>query len=163
MRTLIIFLLLFVTQSLQAQKPDFFRVYDSRGKKVAKGNIFTYSDTSITLTRRNRFIETPLTQIDIIKSKRTTGHRIAMTTLSVAGVAFIAAASLAAMNNGGYRNASLGPRTRRIRTKNAPTNVQKLKSPLEKPPKLQKKYMVNAYPEKWKETRKALYYYILQY
>ncbi len=162
MRALIILFLLFLAQSLHAQKPDFFRVYDSHGNKVAKGLIFTYSDTSITLTRRNRFIETPLSQIDIIKSKRTTGHRIAMTTLSVAGVAFIAAASLAAMNNGGYRNGTTGQGPRRIRTKNAPTNVQKLKSPLEKPPKLQKKYMVNADPEKWKETRKALYYYILQ-
>lgn len=160
MRTLLIFLLLFVTQSLHAQKPDFFRVYDSRGKKVAKGNIFTYSDTSITLTRRNRFFETPLSQINVIKHKRTTGHRIAIATLSVAGVAFIVGGAVYAISRSA--NWTLGPgEGRRPNKAAAPKNLQKLKSPLEKPPKLRKKYKVNGDPGKWEETRKALYYYIL--
>ena len=158
---ILIFLLLVLSQSLHAQKPDFFRVYDSHGKKVAKGTIFTYSDTSITLTRRNRFFETPLSQIDLIKSKRTTGHRVAMVTLGVVGFAFVVAGTLFTLNNGGYPNGTFGRGPRRIRNNDAPTNVQKLKSPLEKPPKLQKKYKVNSDTEKWQETRKALYYYIL--
>lgn len=158
MRTLIILFLLFLAQSLQAQKPDFFRVYDSHGKKVAKGIIFTYSDTSLTLTRRNRFIETPLSQIDLIKSKRTTGHRIAMTTLSVAGVVFIVAGTLFTLNNGGYRNGTIGRSPRRIRRNANPPNTQNPRSPLEKIPKQKKKYEVNGDAEKWKETRKFLFY-----
>ena len=84
-----------------------------------------------------------------------------MTTLSVAGIGFIAAATLFALNNGGYRNATLGPRTRRIRNNAAPPNTEKLKTPLEEPSRLQKKYKVNADAKKWEETRKALYYYII--
>ena len=161
MRTLIVALLLLLSQSFYAQKPDFFRVYDSRGKKVAKGIIFSYTDTSITLTRRNRFFETPLSQIDLIKRKRTRGHRVAMTTLSVAGIGFIAVATLFTLNNGGTPNWTLGPRRRTI-PKNADTPNQQIPaSSKEKPPKLLKKYKVNADPEKWEETRKALYYYIL--
>ena len=161
MRTLIFFLLLFFAQSLHAQKQDFFRVYDSRGKKIAKGNIFTYSDTSLTLTRRNRFYETPVSQIDIIRSKRTTGHRIAMTTLRVVGIAFIAAGTLFTLNNGGYPRASLGPRQKRIRRDKHTAGNEKGKGPIEKPPKPRKKYKVNADAKKWEETKKALYYYIL--
>jgi hypothetical protein len=161
MRTLIALFLVLLAPSLHAQKPDFFRVYDSRGKKVNKGIIFSYSDTSLTLTRRNRFIETPLSQIALIKHKRTTGHRVAMTTLKVAGIAFIAAGTLFTLNNGGYRNATLGPGPRRIRNNGAPPNAQKPKTPTEKPPKPEKKYKVNGDAEKWKETKKALYYYIV--
>jgi hypothetical protein len=43
----------------------------------------------------------------------------------------------------------------------APANPQKPKSPLEKPSMPEKKFKVNRDAEKWKETRKAQYYYIL--
>jgi hypothetical protein len=161
MRKLLFVLLLLLSPSLYAQKPAFFRVYDSRGKKVAKGNIFTYSDTSLTLTRKNRFIEIPLSQIHVIKYKRTTGHRVAMTTLTVAGIGFIAVATLFTLNNGGYRNVSLGPRTRTTRNDAAPADSQKLETPLEKPPRPAKKYKVKGDAKKWEETRKGLYYYIV--
>jgi hypothetical protein len=161
MKPIIGLLLFFLFESAAAQNSDFFRVYDSRGKKVARGIIFTYSDTSLTLTRRNRFFEIPISQIDVIKSKRTTGHRIAMTTLTVAGVAFIVAGTLFILNNGGYRNGTLSPGPGRIRRNRDKPGNEKIKSPLEKIPKPQKKYKVNADAEKWKETRKALNYYII--
>ena len=78
-------LLLLLFQSVNPQKPAFFRVYNANGKKLNKGELFQLSDTSITLTRKNIFVETPVSQIEVIKSKRTTGHRILITTLSIAG------------------------------------------------------------------------------
>jgi hypothetical protein len=97
----------------------------------------------------------------LIKSKRTTGHRVAMTTLSVAGIGFIAAATLFTLNNGGRPNWTLGPRRKRV-PRNADTpNQQKHATAKEKAPKLPKKYKVNADAKKWEETRKALYYYII--
>jgi hypothetical protein len=80
---------LFLLQSAQAQKQNFFRVYNIQGKKVNKGAIFQLSDTSVTLTRKNIFTETPVSQIKVIKSRRTSGHRVLVTTLSVVGVAVL--------------------------------------------------------------------------
>lgn len=159
MKTIIGLLLLFLVQSAYAQKPAFFRIYNANGKKVNKGNIYELSDTSLTLTRRNLFVETPLSQIHVIKSKRTTGHRVAMTTLSVVGVAFIVAGTLFSLNNGGTRNWPLGRGPQRIRKNTDTPGHQKPSSPLNRPPKPQKKYKVNADVEKWQEQRKLLFYH----
>ena len=81
-------LLFFPLAFANAQEPVFLRVYNAQGKKINKGYLFYLSDTSITLTRKRTVVtETNVSQIHIIKSKRTRGHRILVTTASVAGVA----------------------------------------------------------------------------
>jgi hypothetical protein len=158
MKTIIGLLLFFLVQSADAQKPAFFRIYDANGKKVNKGNIYGLSDTSLTLTRRNLFVETPISQIHVIKSKRTTGHRVMMTALTVVGVGVILVGTVYSLSHRGQRNCFINSRpgkTRKIADK--PTN-EKVISPLKKIPKPQKKYKVNADVEKWQEQRKLLFY-----
>ena len=98
---IIVLLLLFLVRFAGAQKPAFFRVYNAEGKKVNKGTLYEFSDTSVTLTRRNQFVETHLSQIDVIKSKRTTGHRVMKTTLIVMGAAVFLVAAVYALSRGG--------------------------------------------------------------
>ncbi len=137
-------ILLFLLQSAPAQKTNFFRVYNLQGKKVNKGAIFQLSDTSITLTRKNIFTETPVAQIKVIKSKITTGHRIMVTTLSVVGVAvlFVGAIYNLAQSDGSDNTGN----------KSGSNN----KTRMGKPPRPQKKYRVNGDTGMWKEQRKVL-------
>ena len=142
-RIIFLLLLFFSSQLITAQKPAFLRVYNSHGKKINKGELFQTSDTSITLTRRNLFTETPVTQIDVIKSNRTTGHRIVITTLSVVGFAVVL---VSALNNTSerqrYNNTSSNKST-------GTTTV----NPILKTARPLKKYKVNQDPEQWKKQR----------
>ncbi len=144
-------LLFFLVQFAEAQKPAFFRVYNSHGKMVNKGSVFELSDTSLTLTRRNIFVETPVEEINVIKSKRTTGHRALIITLKVVGVVFFLAATA-------YSLAQDGPRTGTINSGGNKSQSGNSKSPLHKTPRPQKKYKVNTDVEKWQEQRKLLFY-----
>jgi len=155
MKTIIVLLLLFLVQSADAQKPAFFRVYNSEGKKVNKGALFEFSDTSVTLTRRNQFVETHLSQIDVIKSKRTTGHRVMKTTLVVVGAAVFLVATVYALAHSGSRYGTIDPGGA---GKSKPGGLQ---HPRGKPPRPQKKYKVNSDVEKWQEQRKLLVYQIV--
>ena len=151
MKKILSFLLLFfLFASADAQKANFFRVYNLKGKKINKGEIFQLSDTSIILTRRNMFVETPISQIDVIKSKRTTGHRVLKTTLVVVVAVVVLAGYVAAL-------ARTGPRYG-----NTPDfdsfKHEKLRSPRQKPTRPQKKYKVNSDAKKWQEQRKLLAY-----
>src|SRR5687767_7895479 len=134
MKRAICLLFLFVTlHFVNAQKPTFLRVYNAHGKKINRGTIFETTDTSITLTRKNIFTETPIAQIDVIKSKRTTGHRILITTLSVAGIAVLLAGAVhsLARPHGYYTN------TDKQQTKKNPMSLRS------KPPRPLKKYQVS--------------------
>ena len=145
-RIIYLLLIFFSFKSIIAQKPAFLRVYNSQGKKVNKGQLFQTSDTSITLTRRNLFTETPVTQIDVIKSNRTTGHRIVITTLSVVGFAVVL---VSALNNTSerqrYNNTSSNKST-------GTTTV----NPILKTARPLKKYKVNQDPAQWKKQRTVL-------
>jgi hypothetical protein len=149
MKPIIGLLLFFLVQSADAQKPVFFRVYNSNGKKLNKGILFQLSDTSVTLTRRNRFVETPVSQIDVIKSKRTTGHRVLKTALVVVGSAGFLVAAIYASNHTSPRNGYINSGANK-------SNPGDLKSPLHKTPRPQKKYRINRDAEKWQEQRKLL-------
>ena len=158
MKTIIVLLLLLLIQTAEAQKTPFFRVYNAHGKKVARGNIFELSDSSVTLTRRNRFVETPLSQIDVIKANRTTGHRVMMTTLSVVGIGLLFVGTVYSLSTGRPGGGNFNPRPRKSRNNDVAPSHEKDRSPMEKPPKPIKKYEVNADAEKWQEQKKLLFY-----
>ena len=154
MKRAICLLFLFVTlHFVNAQKPTFLRVYNAHGKKINKGTIFETTDTSITLTKKNIFTETTIAQIDVIKSKRTTGHRILITTLSVAGIAVLLAGAVYSLSRPhGYYHTNTGKQ-------------QNKKDPMRlrlKPPRPLKKYQVSNDTNNWREQRillnQLLYY-----
>jgi hypothetical protein len=93
MKWILLLLLFFPLAYANAQDPVFLRVYNAQGKKIDKGYLSYLSDSSITLTRKRTIVtETPVSQIHLIKSKRTTGHRILVTTAVVAGFAVVVVA-----------------------------------------------------------------------
>lgn len=147
MRKLIwVLLLCFFAESARAQKPIFLRLYNSSGKKIDRGELFQMSDTSITLTRKNIFTETPITKVELIKSKRTTGHRILITSLSVVGVAAIVAGKIYSLSQPtyGYRDFSnKGGKSNKL------TRVPRRPRPL-------KKYEVKGDTEHWAKQRELL-------
>ena len=148
---IIVLLLLFLVRFAGAQKPAFFRVYNAEGKKVNKGTLYEFSDTSVTLTRRNQFVETHLSQIDVIKSKRTTGHRVMKTTLVVVGAAVFLVATVYALAHSGQRYGNINSGADKSKSGD-------FKNPMGKPPRPEKKYKVNSDVEKWQEQRKLLVY-----
>lgn len=145
-------LLLFGTaQFAKAQEPAFFRVYNAKGKKVNKGSVFELSDSSLTLTRRNIFVETPVKEIYVIKSKRTKGHRIMITALKVVGGVFFLAATAYSLAQDGPHNGTINSGANKSKSGN-------FKNPLHATPRPQKKYKVYADVEKWQEQRELLFY-----
>jgi hypothetical protein len=141
----LVFLFSFL-QSNFAQKPTFLRLYDSHGKKIDRGELFETTDTSLVLTRQNIFTETPVTKVNIIKSKRTTGHRILITTLKITGAAIFLVAAVYSLSQPRY-----GYRT-------IDNNKPKSKTPRQimKTPKAEKKYEINQDAEKWEKQRVLL-------
>lgn len=157
MKKIIGFLLLFfLFASAGAQRENFFRVYNLKGKKVNKGEIFQLSDTSITLTRKNMFVETPVSQIDVIKSKRTTGHKILRTTLYVVGGVVFLVAIVYAHAHDGPRNSYINQGTNKHKSTGG--NGKALGEKIQRP---QKNYKVHGDAELWKEHRKFLSYQLL--
>lgn len=93
MKRIFCLLLFFPLAFAYAQEPVFLRVYNADGGKINKGYLLYLSDTSITLTRKRTIVtETPVSEINLIRTKRTTGHRILVTTAAVAGVAVLVVA-----------------------------------------------------------------------
>ena len=144
----ILHLLLFLPFALaNAQDSDFFRVYNSKGKKINKGYLFDLSDTSISLTRKKTIIEeTPVSQINIIKSKRTTGHRVLVTTASIVG--FVAVVAIIASSHQHGRAPGL------FNTGSGRRKKESIK-PLP-PPKPFKKYKVGCNTQIWQEQKALL-------
>jgi hypothetical protein len=126
-----------------AQDYNFLRVYNLKGKKINRGHLFQLSDSTITLTRKNNFIESPVREIGMIKSKRTTGHRILVTTASV-----VSLVAIFAVITQGNKNGS-GPG---IFNPNGQSN--KSKQPKSLPPaKPFKRYRIDGNVQKWQEQR----------
>ena len=148
-RIIFLLLLFFSSQLITAQKPAFLRVYNSHGKKINKGELFQTSDTSITLTRRNLFTETPITQINVIKSNRTTGHRVAITTLSILSVVGVAILLANSLNDTNRPNGYINRGNNKSRQTNTVNPMLKKGRPL-------KKYKVNQDQEEWKKQRVVL-------
>lgn len=156
MKKIIFLFLFFLFTSADAQKANFFRVYNLKGKKINKGEIFQLSDTSVTLTRRNMFVETPISQIDVIKSKRTTGHRLLKTTLHVVGAAVFLVATAYALAHDGSRNGYINNGTNKQQTGSGKGKTLRYKTP-----RPQKKYKVHGDIEKWQDQKKLLIYQIV--
>jgi hypothetical protein len=147
-------LLIFLHQFLKAQKVPFFRLYNSEGKKISKGHLFDTTDTSIILskgTSGKKFIETPITEIDFIKTNRTTAKRIVNTTLSVIGVAAIIVIAIYSLaQNDGHRNRS-------VRNKNTSINKNGIQDGISKPLKPLKRYEISNNLQTWPEKRVLLH------
>jgi hypothetical protein len=142
----LVFLFLLL-QLNHAQKPTFLRLYDSHGKKINRGELFETTDTSLVLTRKNIFTETPVTKINVIKSKRTTSHRILITALKIAGAAIFLVATVYNLSRPGYSYSTIDN-----------NNKSKSQSPkkIMRTPKAEKKYEINQDAEKWKKQRALL-------
>jgi hypothetical protein len=155
MKKAVIYLLflLFLQQFLNAQQKPFLRVYSSGGKKISKGYLFDTTDTSIILskgTNGKMFIETPVTEIDLIKTNRTVTKRVINTTLIVISVVGIIAVVIYSMTrnrcdenrNGLFRN-NRGSN----KTKNRdPNEISKPLHPL-------KRYVINSDLKIWQDQR----------
>ncbi len=73
--------LLFFSVILNAnsQKKTFLRIYDSSGKKIAKGFFGGVSDSTITVFKDRQPMQIAISQIGNIKTKRSIGHSILVT------------------------------------------------------------------------------------
>lgn len=141
-------LLIFPLAFANAQQATFLRVYNTKGEKINRGYLFQLTDTSITLTRKREiFTETPVSEINFIKSKRTTGHRILVTTASVVGVVAIVVVIVWANKNGhgsrpGFFNSSRRKKNESV--KPVP------------PPKPFKRYEVGGNTQTWEQQKGRL-------
>ncbi|WP_047245640.1 hypothetical protein [Maribacter thermophilus] len=54
----------------------FVRVYDLEGKKVGRGKIYSITETSLQLYRKEVFFEIPVSNIGSIRTKRSAGNNI---------------------------------------------------------------------------------------
>lgn len=95
------------------------------------------------------FVETQVSDINIIKSNRTTGHRIFITTVSVISVVAILATVLQSNS----------------KTPANITSTSNKKNPdlpvMGRPPKPQKKYKVHNNLKDWEEQRKLLTFLLM--
>lgn len=57
-------------QNEQEKRQPFIRVFDLQGKKLGKGKILSYTDTTLQLKRNKRIKEYPVKNIGSIKTKR---------------------------------------------------------------------------------------------
>ena len=141
----LVFLFLFL-QSTFAQKPTFLRLYDSHGKRIDRGELFETTDTSLVLTRKNIFTETPVAKVNLIKSKRTTAHRMLVTTLKITGAAIFLVAAVYSLSQPRYGYSTIDNNKPRSKT---PRQIMKT-------PKAEKKYEIYQDAEKWKKQRVLL-------
>lgn len=75
----VLFLLLLfctVTSSLQAQKRVFVRVFDSKGMKIARGQLKVVTDSSLIISRKSGDREVVVSDIGSIRLRRSTGNSI---------------------------------------------------------------------------------------
>ena len=144
---IIFFLFFFFLQLINAQKPPYMRVYNSRGKMISNGFLFDTTDTTIILSKGSQgkiYKTTAVTQIEIIKTKRTTTRRIVNTTLSVIGVGAIIVLAIYswARNDREY----YGQRGNNKNLKGNQIEPTKHSKPLNR-------YIINNDPETWEEQR----------
>ncbi len=95
-------------------KDIFLRIYNSEGKKIAKGKLVGITDTSITLECKKSNETIDLSEIGSIKTKRSYGHHVGMGTaiggsaMTVLGAATIDTNSNLLSGNGFWIGALLG-------------------------------------------------------
>lgn len=103
MKSVIFILALFFSSFCFSQTNLFIRVYDLNNHKIAKGNLETISDSSITILQsaKKAAKEISYAKIGSIRLKRSFGHTVAMSTLITAttfGLLGTATASSVASN-----------------------------------------------------------------
>ncbi len=92
MKTIIFAITLILSMNVYAQNElentyVFVRVYDLHGKRIAKGNIFSISETSLQLHTKGEPIEIPVSSIGSIKTKNSAANNflIGAVTGAIAG------------------------------------------------------------------------------
>ena len=81
MKTLMTLLLISLSCNVLAQKPLFVRVYDLSGKKIYKGNVFTTSDSALSLVVNKTTVNIPVSTIGTIKTKHTPARNVVIGTI----------------------------------------------------------------------------------
>lgn len=84
---LTILFVLLITAAAQAQKKTFVRIFDQVGSKIHKGFLYSTSNSSLTILQNKKEVEIPISQIGIIKLKRSFGHTLLISSL-IGGVSF---------------------------------------------------------------------------
>lgn len=77
-----------------SQKTIFLRVFDATGKKIQNGFLRSVSDSSLTIQSAGKITEVPVSNISMIKVKRSFGHTVAISSgIGAAGFAIFGAAT----------------------------------------------------------------------
>ena len=88
---------LYTATSCQEQvKKHFVRVYNTEGKKIAKGFIANQTESTLTILHNEKTTEIPMSDVSKIKNGRSAGHYILIGSVAVIvplGIAAIAMAS----------------------------------------------------------------------
>jgi len=93
MKTLITLLLVSFSCTILAQKPIFVRVYDLSGKKIYKGDVYTTSDSGLSLVVNKTPVNIPVSTIGTIKTKHSAlnnvviGSAVGAVTIGIIGAA----------------------------------------------------------------------------
>lgn len=86
----IIFISIFISYKIFAQKSEFVRVFNTKGQIINKGHISNITDTSVVIqTKQNKALDIPLSQIGSIRTKRA-GHNTLLGVVSVASIGVFA-------------------------------------------------------------------------
>jgi hypothetical protein len=109
MKYLFIFFTLCFVINVSAQKKStiFVRVYDLEGNKIAKGNIYQITDTSVIL-KNNTGVNLPFNNIGYIKTKRSNNHNVLIGTATGGGIGLISVLSSGGSGSGLAAGASKG-------------------------------------------------------
>lgn len=67
----------FFISDLQA-KGTFIRIFNKEGRKIARGNLISTTDTSVIIQQHKKQVEILITSVGFIKTQRTFGHAIAL-------------------------------------------------------------------------------------
>jgi len=73
-----------INLSVGAQEKTFLRFYDFSGHKFEKGQVVTFTDSSIVVFRDSALIQIPISSIASIKTKRSYGHNALVSSFALA-------------------------------------------------------------------------------
>lgn len=94
MKLLTLIFLISFAWSAYAQKSIFVRVFDFKGNKIYRGQVFTVTDSSLSLVGKKAPINIPVSSIGSIKTKHSIGNNILIgSIIGAATVGIIGAAS----------------------------------------------------------------------
>jgi hypothetical protein len=106
---MIIFLLLvLLSYSVYAQKSIFVRIYDLRGRKIYRGDVYTVSDSSLSLIGKTAPVNIPVSMIGSIKTRHSAGNNVLIGSIIGATTGSIIGAASADPHSEGF---SIGPQT----------------------------------------------------